>query len=543
VACLEDSDEEVRAAAAEALQGLAPHAGPGQAQAVEAAAGLLDRQHPPFQAAGITALGLFGDELAGQYVERIAGMLGHSPPAEKAPRPAKKEVQVPYSDFDYFMLAVFGPPKPLKPAKVIQEEPPEQPPAPPPRPALSAVLRKPSCAAAMALARLGKTGRNYAGHVARLTASEDAEVRAACMEALGEMGEKGETLMGYVVKGLQDPDPGVGLTALAVLGQMGQRGMLVEEAHVRTVAGALKRGEPELRCAAALALGHIGGPAASVNSSGVARMLRSGSEEEAATAAKALGMLAAKGGVILSLSVVGLDYAFMRSIKPLLADFTGCIEEEIASAAKGAKVHVEVTRGGSSSASVQAALTPASGASAFALQASINTADLEASLAKRVNAVDDIARVFTSGQPARVEDVSVACQATTHAAAVAALLQDDRTVVRHEAVVALGPMGGGAGGEFAGETAGLLQDPECAVRASAAVALGDMGKAGAAHATAIAELLGDALPAVRRAACEALGKLKAGGEQLPAAVSTRLQGAASGDDFGEVREAATQALK
>jgi len=95
-----------------------------------------------------------------------------------------------------------------------------------------------------------------------------------------------------------------------------------------------------------------------------------------------------------------------------------------------------------------------------------------------------------------------------HANRVAVLLGDNQAYVRRAAALSLGCMQSEDG---AGQAAVYLKDTSPSVRGAAACALGEMRLAGAAHATAVAELLADGSEHVRTAAVWAIPRMGLGG--------------------------------
>merc|ERR1719264_677078 len=107
--------------------------------------------------------------------------------------------------FELFQIQMYGPLKPIekyspvksfKKPELAQPPPPEETAKAPLRDVGPAKLRKPNCAAALALPKIGEKGAQCAFLVAKLTADRDPELRMASLQSLGEMGAKGQ---GYVL--------------------------------------------------------------------------------------------------------------------------------------------------------------------------------------------------------------------------------------------------------------------------------------------------------------------------------------------------------
>jgi HEAT repeat protein len=117
-----------------------------------------------------------------------------------------------------------------------------------------------------------------------------------------------------------------------------------------------------------------------------------------------------------------------------------------------------------------------------------------------------------------------------------ATLSDSSTMVRLQAVTALGMIGPAAGAAIP-DLMALLADSDETVRCCAAEALGKMGEKGPSAVPALAELLEDPSPAVKEAAADALGSLKDNAADAVPALVPLLQ-----DREEEVRQAAAEAI-
>merc|ERR1719440_886674 len=90
------------------------------------------------------------------------------------------------------------------------------------QPKVNPSLRKPACAAAVALAAMGPKGHAHASAVAEGLSSNDFEVRISCLKALGSMGEEGAKYMDDTMKLMEDPVPLVIANACTALGNMAE---------------------------------------------------------------------------------------------------------------------------------------------------------------------------------------------------------------------------------------------------------------------------------------------------------------------------------
>uniref|UniRef100_A0A7S4UUE0 TOG domain-containing protein n=1 Tax=Alexandrium monilatum TaxID=311494 RepID=A0A7S4UUE0_9DINO len=543
--CLRDSDPSSREAAAEALKSLGRFAGAEHEKTVQKVLKLLDLPDDGAKAAGITALGCLGAQLAGGYAHRIAGILTCVAPEPVVARVEKEErLPPPYSPFELRCLA--------KCAKYGVSQTAEQQPAPlePPRPAarpppaLPSFLRKPNCAAALALARLGKQGQSYIGTIAKMAAAADVELRLACVKALGEMDGRGQVQAEMILNRFVDKEPAVRAAALAALSRLASRGVELDELVVKKMNSMLVDPDDGVRCAAALAVVEVGGPYAFLGSSKVLPLLKRPQEEAVVVGLKVLGTLGSRGAVVICLTVSGIDYTFLRSSKDMTKAFGDAVKEVISAEAQGADVCSESSSAGASSVNVKAVIVQPSTDAASALEGKLDAARLGEALDRKIGSVDSIARAIIREQ-LRVGDVTIACQPAVHAEAVGGLMEDPRPSVRAASLRSLGAMGGGSpqvAGGLAGRASGRLQDGVCEVRAAAAFALARMGQAGPAHAPEVARLLKDPLPEVGRAACEALGRMGAS-EKLPSDVLNSLEAATKDSTFRSVTAAAAEAMK
>jgi len=314
-------------------------------------------------------------------------------------------------------------------------------------------------------------------------------------------------------------------SALATLGALGQRGMDVEEALGKKMIDLLADSDANVSCAAALSLADVGGAQAVLGSAKVMQLLRKQQEAPVLVALQALSTLATQGAVIITLTVYGIDYSFMRSFKPMLHAFQKCIEEVISFEADGAKVLVECSSAGSTSANVKAVVMQANAEAALSLQSTMDGQRLGETLGRTVVSVDDISRVVV-GEQLRADDVVIACQAAAHVQPVAKLLEDPNPAIRRACLECLGTMARGSPQAvvgIAGRASARLEDEESAVRAAAALALAGMGEEGAAEAANIARLLQDAFWGVRQAAFESLGRMARAGHSLPSGVKASLE--------------------
>jgi len=114
---------------------------------------------------------------------------------------------------------------------------------------------KPNCAAAAALGRLGKAGKDLAGSVAKISIFLDIDLRCACMEALGNMGEKIEVLL----ENLGDFDKRVRVCCLDAFVVISKNGVTIGKTSITRMSQCLADPEPAVREHAALALSAISG--------------------------------------------------------------------------------------------------------------------------------------------------------------------------------------------------------------------------------------------------------------------------------------------
>mmetsp|Transcript_124380 Transcript_124380/g.387233 ORF Transcript_124380/g.387233 Transcript_124380/m.387233 type:complete len:370 (+) Transcript_124380:612-1721(+) len=365
-------------------------------------------------------------------------------------------------------------------------------------------------------------------------------MRLACLEALAEMGGPGHLHMKAVLERLKDEDPSVRVSALAALGDIGSSGADLDAGVIKKMTAMLADSEHNVRCAAALALADVAGPQPLLVSGKVLQLLRRPQDEAVLAGLQALGALGGRSAVVVSLTIYGLDYAFLRSFKDIQEAFLRALEEAITTEANGAEVCLECASASSTSAAVKAVIMQAGADAAKALEASMDATRLCEAVGRKIASVYDIERVAVAEQ-LRAGDAEVACQGAVHAQAVGKLMEDPRPAVRAACLLALGSMGSGAAG-LAGRASARLEDSEVEVRAAAAFALARMGQAGLEHASEVARLLQDPFSAVRCAACEALGRMGAAGK-LPADAFSSLEAAAKDGGFGSVTAAAAEVLQ
>jgi HEAT repeat protein len=125
------------------------------------------------------------------------------------------------------------------------------------QPKVASYLRKPACAAALAIAAMGSKGRALAPAVARALKSKDFEIRIACLKALGSMGEDGAKFIDDAMKLVEDPAPLVTATACLAIGSMADNSTATSAAAEK-IAECLKDKLPIVRAAACQALAKMG---------------------------------------------------------------------------------------------------------------------------------------------------------------------------------------------------------------------------------------------------------------------------------------------
>lgn len=213
VALLGDSDAHVRISAVGMISGLGPRA----AEHVPSIGGLLGHADPGIRAAAASALGGIG-ELAASEVPRLEKLLTERD-----------------EDTSTHVMTIAG----LQP-KV----------APP--------LRKPACAAASALAVMGKAAQRSAPKIADALEAFDEELRVQCACALSGLGEAGAKYEDRVVALLDDPAPMVVAAACYSLGSMAEATKQPSAAIALRVAERIKDKHPAVRGAAVGSLGKMG---------------------------------------------------------------------------------------------------------------------------------------------------------------------------------------------------------------------------------------------------------------------------------------------
>lgn len=116
-------------------------------------------------------------------------------------------------------------------------------------------LRKPSCAAALALAHIG-SGKSCPKLLERLN-SKDPEIRAAAVTALGILGAESARYESNLVDMLKDNSPPVAAAACKALGQLA-RATSPNASTAAAVAELLADNQPSVRASAAESLGTMG---------------------------------------------------------------------------------------------------------------------------------------------------------------------------------------------------------------------------------------------------------------------------------------------
>lgn len=121
----------------------------------------------------------------------------------------------------------------------------------------AAYLRKPRCAAAMALAAMEEAGLRSIPKLTVLLKHQDADVRGHAATALGNMGKEGAKLESEVSALINDKAPQVQAAGLAALGQMAMSAG-ASESVATAVAECLTSIHPIVRATAAKSLGEMG---------------------------------------------------------------------------------------------------------------------------------------------------------------------------------------------------------------------------------------------------------------------------------------------
>eukprot|EP00931_Biecheleriopsis_adriatica_P038365 TRINITY_DN21987_c0_g1_i1.p1 TRINITY_DN21987_c0_g1~~TRINITY_DN21987_c0_g1_i1.p1 ORF type:complete len:858 (+),score=224.55 TRINITY_DN21987_c0_g1_i1:51-2624(+) len=125
-------------------------------------------------------------------------------------------------------------------------------------PKLAAVLRKPACAAATALAAMGSAGARSAPRIAECLNSKDWEVRTAGLHALSRMASSSARYVYSIVDCLRDEAPPVAAAACLALGEIAAATGSPSASTARAVSELLEHPHPTVRARAVQGLGMMG---------------------------------------------------------------------------------------------------------------------------------------------------------------------------------------------------------------------------------------------------------------------------------------------
>eukprot|EP00930_Biecheleria_cincta_P019486 TRINITY_DN14857_c0_g1_i1.p1 TRINITY_DN14857_c0_g1~~TRINITY_DN14857_c0_g1_i1.p1 ORF type:complete len:858 (-),score=200.47 TRINITY_DN14857_c0_g1_i1:255-2828(-) len=125
-------------------------------------------------------------------------------------------------------------------------------------PKMSAVLRKPACAAATALAAMGAKGAKSAPRIAECLDSKDWEIRTAALNALSRMASSAAQFEYQIVDCLRDEAPPVAGAACLALGEIAAATGAGNSSTARAVAELMDHAHPTVRARAIQGLGMMG---------------------------------------------------------------------------------------------------------------------------------------------------------------------------------------------------------------------------------------------------------------------------------------------
>jgi len=125
-------------------------------------------------------------------------------------------------------------------------------------PKMSAVLRKPACAAATALAAMGGKGAKSAPRIAECLDSKDWEIRTAALNALSRMASSAAQFEYQIVDCLRDEAPPVAGAACLALGEIAAATGVGNSSTARAVAELMEHAHPAVRARAIQGLGMMG---------------------------------------------------------------------------------------------------------------------------------------------------------------------------------------------------------------------------------------------------------------------------------------------
>eukprot|EP00440_Ansanella_granifera_P006407 gb/GFBE01006949.1/.p1 GENE.gb/GFBE01006949.1/~~gb/GFBE01006949.1/.p1 ORF type:complete len:875 (+),score=245.99 gb/GFBE01006949.1/:1-2625(+) len=210
---LGDSDSYVRLGAAD----VASRLGSKAASLAVPAGKLLSHQDPGVVAAAAAALGGIGEQASSQI-----------PALEQALRNAGEDCTT----------------LPLTVAGISHKMP--------------SVLRKPSCAAARALAAMGSSGARSAPRIAECLNSKDCELRVEALHALSRMASAAARYEYMIVDALRDEAPPVAAAACLALGEIAASTGSANSSTARAVSELLEHPHPTVRARAVQGLGMMG---------------------------------------------------------------------------------------------------------------------------------------------------------------------------------------------------------------------------------------------------------------------------------------------
>lgn len=362
-------------------------------------------------------------------------------------------------------------------------------------------------AACVALGRLGEAGSGCASEVAAKIGEPRSRLQA--IYALGLMGDDGKKHCDKIVECLEDDDDEIRLAAAQQCGQMAAE-VKDNGGAWGSLTGMLGHSEGKVRCAAALALGYMGEPAAdqcdalkelleddfgesginSLTAGGCRSRMPPSTRKAKCAAAAALGLIC-QAGADVSVDDYASEVANLLNDEDWEARMVGC--EALAMMGEKAKDQ-----------------------------------------ATRVSAIFDDERYAVR---ARAAHACGKLKDADSAAGLADLIADNCPSVREEAMLALAELGDD-GSEYIEKVFEKVNDFSPTVRAAAITALGRFGEKGQFYAGAVAQkLTGYEAPFVRAAALEALGNMEEHGAAFAEVVGEYLQ-----DQIPSVRAAAVSAI-